>query len=97
MAEAALEGWLDRAVLRSLPEAEALARLQSLPGVGPFFASGILYRGAGLVDCTVENPATLDAIAQAYGPGARLKELSEIWRPYRMWATVLLNVEYRSS
>jgi DNA-3-methyladenine glycosylase II len=38
IARAALDGWLDRAYLRSLGEEAALVKLQTLPGVGPFFA-----------------------------------------------------------
>ena len=42
-------GWT-RSSLRALPEAEALAQLQTLPGVGPFTANGVLYRGCGVAD-----------------------------------------------
>ena len=40
LARAALDGVLDTERLRALPEAEALAELQALPGVGPWTASG---------------------------------------------------------
>ena len=46
VARAALDGTLDRARLRSLPEEDALAQLRTLPGIGEFFAQGILMRGA---------------------------------------------------
>src|SRR5438270_13927349 len=49
-ARAALDGMLDRRRLRALPEADALEQLRTLPGIGEFFAQGILMRGAGLVD-----------------------------------------------
>jgi DNA-3-methyladenine glycosylase II len=101
VARAALEGTLDRAGLRSLPEPEALAQLRTLPGIGEFFAQGILMRGAGLVDAVTEDDLTPRAIQLLYGlaerpdPAAVLKR-AEVWRPYRMWAIVLLNVWVRS-
>src|SRR4030081_2359854 len=101
VARAALEGTLDRARLRSLPEAEALTQLRTLPGIGEFFAQGILMRGAGLVDAVTDDDITPRAIQLLY----RLRERpnraevlrrSEDWRPYRMWGVVLLNVWLRS-
>ncbi|MEA2478705.1 MAG: DNA-3-methyladenine glycosylase [Thermoleophilaceae bacterium] len=101
IAAAAQEGWLERGVLRDLPEDEAIERLLTLPGVGPFFARGILYRGAGLVDALTEDDLTRYAAAHAYGRGEtvsvdELREIAEAWRPYRMWAVVLLHVWVRN-
>jgi DNA-3-methyladenine glycosylase II len=101
VARAALEGALDRARLRSLPEAEALTQLQTLPGIGEFFAQGILMRGAGLVDAVTDDDITPRAIELLYGLGGRpdraaVLERANSWRPYRMWALVLLNVWLRS-
>jgi DNA-3-methyladenine glycosylase II len=101
VARAALEGALDRARLRSLPEAEALTQLQTLPGIGAFFAQGILMRGAGLVDAVTDDDITPRAIELLYGLGGRpdraaVLERANSWRPYRMWALVLLNVWLRS-
>jgi DNA-3-methyladenine glycosylase II len=101
VARAALEGMLDRARLRSLPESEALQQLRTLPGIGEFFAQGILMRGAGLVDAVTGDDLTPQAIQLLYGlperpdPAAVL-DRAESWRPYRMWALVLLNVWVRS-
>jgi DNA-3-methyladenine glycosylase II len=101
VARAALEGMLDRARLRSLPEAEALQQLRTLPGIGEFFAQGILMRGAGLVDAVTGDDLTPRAIQLLYrlserpDPAAVL-DRAESWRPYRMWAIVLLNVWVRS-
>ena len=100
-ARAAVDGRLDRARLRAIPEADALAELGRLPGVGPFFALGILTRGAGLVDTVTGDDVTKQAVQRAYHldalpTGEQLLEISERWRPFRMWATVLLHVWFRS-
>jgi DNA-3-methyladenine glycosylase II len=100
VARAALTGMLDRARLRSLPESEALEQLRTLPGIGPFFAQGILMRGAGLVDAITDDDLTPRAIELLYGLNERpdraaVHQRAELWRPYRMWAIVLLNVWVR--
>jgi len=101
VARAALEGTLDRARLRSLPEAEALTQLRTLPGIGEFFAQGILMRGAGLVDAVTDDDMTPRAIHLLYSlrerpDRAAVLKRAESWRPYRMWTVVLLNVWLRS-
>ena len=101
VARAALEGTLDRARLRSLPEPEALAQLRALPGIGEFFAQGILMRGAGLVDAVTDDDLTPRAIQLLYAlperpDRAAVLKRAEAWRPFRMWAIVLLNVWVRS-
>jgi len=101
VARAALAGNLDRARLRSLPEAEALTQLRTLPGIGEFFAQGILMRGAGLVDAVTDDDLTPRAIQLLYRLADRpepaaVRKRAEAWRPYRMWAAVLLNVWVRS-
>src|SRR6266566_3603784 len=100
VARAALDGRLDRARLRSLPEEDALAQLRTLPGIGEFFAQGILMRGAGLVDAVTDDDITPRAIQLLYALGERpnraaILQRAEAWRPYRMWALVLLNVWLR--
>jgi len=98
---AALEGTLDRARLRSMPEPDALTQLRTLPGIGEFFAQGILMRGAGLVDAVTDDDLTpraiqlLDGLRERPDRAAVLKR-AEAWRPFRMWAVVLLNVWLRS-
>lgn len=101
VARAALEGTLDRATLRSLPEQDALTQLRTLPGIGEFFAQGILMRGAGLVDAVTDDDLTPRAIQLLYKLPERpdrtaVLKRAETWRPYRMWAAVLLNVWVRS-
>lgn len=100
-ARAALDGMLDRQRLRALPEAEALQQLQTLPGIGEFFAQGILMRGAGLVDAVTDDDLTARAIQLLYGlrdrpDRAAVLKRAETWRPFRMSAVVLLNVWVRS-
>jgi len=100
IAEAALAGHLDRAYLRSLPCAQALQQLRTLRGVGEFFAQAILYRGAGLVDVLPDDDVTKQAVQRAYKlthlpTYAEVLERAEAWRPYRMWASVLLHVWFR--
>jgi DNA-3-methyladenine glycosylase II len=100
IAEAALEGWLDRNALRAMPEEEALTKIRSLKGIGEFFSQGILYRGAGPADAVPDDDVTKQAFQRAFN----LKEvpnheavlkLADPWRPFRMWATVLLHVWFR--
>ena len=100
VARAAADGLLDRARLRSLPVSEALADLQRLRGVGPFASQGILHRGAGLADEVTDDEVTREAVQRAYRlperpSQARVLEIAEAWRPYRMWVTVLLHVALR--
>jgi DNA-3-methyladenine glycosylase II len=100
VARAALEGMFDRARLRSLPETDALAQLRTLPGIGAFFAQGILMRGAGLVDAVTDDDLTPRAVQLLYRlrerpDRAALLRRAEAWRPFRMWALVLFNVWLR--
>lgn len=95
VARAALDGKLDAERLRAMPVEAALSELQELPGVGPWTASHILFRGAALRDAvpTVE-PRLLHGLADAYGIATpspvKLLQLAERWRPFRMWVCVLL-------
>jgi DNA-3-methyladenine glycosylase II len=97
LARAALDGRLDTATLAALPEAEALARLQELPGVGPFTANAVFYRGCGVVD-GIPGADELGGtvIRDLYGletvTPADVARISDVWRPYRMWAVVLLRM-----
>lgn len=95
VARAALEGRLDAERLRAMDVEAALRELQQLPGVGPWTASHILFRGAALRDAvpTVE-PRVLHGLADAYALESATPEtllrLAEGWRPFRMWVCVLL-------
>jgi len=99
LAKAALDGKLDTETLRSLPPDEALPRLRELAGVGPFTAEGIYYRGCGIAD-GIPNADEIgrEVVRDLYGiadaGAADVLRLAEAWRPYRMWAVVLLRVAW---
>jgi DNA-3-methyladenine glycosylase II len=97
VAEAALAGRLDATRLRSLPADEALAELQTLPGIGPFYAQLILIRGVGSRDFLPTAESRLRrAVALAYDidepTQERIEEIAESWRPFRSWVAFLLRV-----
>jgi DNA-3-methyladenine glycosylase II len=101
LARAALDGALDTERLRSLPEAEALDDLRRLPGVGPWTAQAILLRGCGVADAVpLADDISRAAVAWCYGlpeppDDDTWTRISDAWRPYRMWATVLLHMAWR--
>jgi DNA-3-methyladenine glycosylase II len=99
LARAALDGRLDTERLRAMPAEAAIAELRRLPGVGPFTADGILYRGCGVVDGIPGSDAIgRDVIRDLYGlddaTPADVTRITDAWRPYRMWAIVLLRVAW---
>lgn len=100
VAEAALDGLLDRNNLLSISIEDALAKLKTISGIGAFFAQGILYRGAGLVDEVTNDDLTQYAVQAAYQltklpSHSQILEIADLWRPFRMWATVLLHIWLR--
>jgi DNA-3-methyladenine glycosylase II len=99
VARAALDGALDPGVLAAMEPAEALARLQELPGIGPVYATLILLRATGVTDMmTFGEPRLPGYVAHFYGTGpgpasrADLERISDGWRPFRTWAAVLVRV-----
>ncbi|GAB1512396.1 DNA-3-methyladenine glycosylase family protein [Actinophytocola sp. KF-1] len=95
IAEAAEAGRLDAAELRAMPVATALARLKTLPGVGDFSADLILLRGAVHPDGFPEAESRLhDEMRHLYPvtTKAELREVSDAWRPFRTWVSLLLRV-----
>jgi DNA-3-methyladenine glycosylase II len=89
VAEAALEGKLDREPLLEAPPDEALRRLQELPGIGPFYASLILLRAVGTTDVPAAGePQLKKAVRKRYGKP--LDEVADQWRPFRTWVSVLM-------
>jgi DNA-3-methyladenine glycosylase II len=96
LAQAAMDGRLDTERLRTLPRDEAMEELMRLNGVGGFTAEGTILRGCGVVDELPRDPLSRDALAELYGVAsiddATWTQITDRWRPYRMWATVLLRV-----
>jgi DNA-3-methyladenine glycosylase II len=91
VAEAALDGPLDGAALRAVDPGEAVQRVQQVKGLGPFAAELVVVRGANAPDALPHHERRLDAeIAERYGPGRTLADVSQAWRPYRTWAAVHL-------
>lgn len=102
LARAALDGRLDTERLRAMPREAALEALRELPGIGPWTSEAIRLRGCGVADeLPVNEEMSLSAAAALYGrervDRAELETLAEAWRPYRMWAVVLLRVGWNRS
>jgi DNA-3-methyladenine glycosylase II len=94
---AALDGRLDAARLRALPRDQALAELRQLPGIGDFSAELVLLRGAGGDPDHIPRHEPL-LTTRAYGlpeppSSEQLLHLSENWKPYRTWVTLLLRAK----
>jgi DNA-3-methyladenine glycosylase II len=96
IAQAALAGDLDAGRLREMGLEAASAAVQSLPGIGPFYAALVVIRGAGLPDALpAAEPRVRRAAARAYGdPGLEDPDAfarhAEAWRPWRSWAAFAL-------
>jgi DNA-3-methyladenine glycosylase II len=101
LARAALDGRLATDRLRALPADEALDELRSLPGVGEWTASGVLTRGCGVADMLpFGDRISRESVGHFYErpeppDDAEWEQIAEAWRPYRMWATVLLHMAWR--
>lgn len=97
-AAAVLRGGVDAESLGTLPSDAALAQLQAIPGVGPFSAQLMLLRAVGMTDfLTLVEPRLPQAVQLAYSldhePDTEaLRAISDAWRPWRLWVTVLLRV-----
>ena len=95
-AEAARRGDLDADRLRSLDPQDAMAELQRLPGIGPFYSALVVIRACGHADVPApEEGRSREAIRELYGldhelSDAELAQISETWRPFRTWATVMI-------
>jgi DNA-3-methyladenine glycosylase II len=96
VAEAALDGRLGIDHLRGLGPKEAVEELQEIPGIGPFYASLVVVRAMGYADLDPPHEKNLLALSgRLYGTGvpstlAQLTEVAEQWRPFRVWAAVLV-------
>jgi len=101
VAHAAIEGRLDSSRLQDLGPERAMAELQSINGIGPFYSALIVIRGTGFADVLpVNEPRALALTARLYGLAAppaeaQFRELAEAWRPFRTWAVVLIRAAAR--
>jgi DNA-3-methyladenine glycosylase II len=97
IARAAIDGQLDTERIPAMPREEALASLRALPGIGAFTAEAVWLRGCGVVDdLPSSDEASLAAARDMYEQPEMTRQefvlLADAWRPYRMWATVLLRM-----
>jgi DNA-3-methyladenine glycosylase II len=98
VARAAIDGRLDPAALRSMPEAEAMASLRRIKGLGPLYAMLVYLRSTGVRDgLALGEPRLAGYLRHFYGlaqtPDATtIERLAEPWRPFRTWAGVLFRV-----
>ncbi|MDL9981161.1 DNA-3-methyladenine glycosylase family protein [Microbacterium sp. ASV49] len=96
IARAAADGLLDVERLTAMEPAEAMADVQRLPGIGPFYSALIVIRACGLTDVlSTQEDHTRAAVEELYGldhrpDDAELERIAEAWRPFRTWATVAL-------
>lgn len=91
VADAALDGQLDSGALREVDPGEAISRVSQIKGLGPFSAELVVLRGANALDAVPTSERRLDSeIAERYGDGVTLTDVSEKWRPFRTWACVYL-------
>ncbi len=96
VARAALDGLLDAGRLLELGPEHAMAQVQALNGIGPFYSALIVIRGTGFADVLpVNEPRLLGLVTRLYrlpAPPAleRFYEIAEAWRPLRTWAAVLI-------
>ena len=101
LARAALDGRLATERLRGMSVNEALAELRALPGIGEWTASGVLTRGCGVADMLpLGDRISREAVRHFHDlpevpDDAAWTAIAEPWRPYRMWATVLLHMAWR--
>jgi DNA-3-methyladenine glycosylase II len=97
VARAALDGKLDPDRLRQLGDEAGPASVRDIPGIGPFWSSGIYLRGCGIVDVFPDEPLAIAALGHLHGLGdspARrdIDRLTDVYRPFRMWVCFLLRV-----
>jgi DNA-3-methyladenine glycosylase II len=91
VADAAMDGGLDGAGLRSVEPEQAITAVQEIKGLGPFAAELVVIRGANAPDALARHEPRLEAeIEHRYGPGRTLGRVAEAWRPFRSWASVYL-------
>ncbi len=97
VARAALAGLLDCDRLRALGDEAGPASVRVIPGIGPFWSSGIYLRGCGIQDVFPDEPVSIAALGRLHGLGdqpseEQVRELTDPYSPFRMWICFLLRV-----
>lgn len=97
IATAARDGVLDAERLRALGDDAGPASLLTLPGIGPFWSSGIYLRACGIRDVFPREPLSVAALARFAGldpspSDDEVQRAAERFRPFRMWACFALRV-----
>jgi DNA-3-methyladenine glycosylase II len=96
VAHAAQAGRLDVDYLQKLGPDKAIADLQTISGIGPFYSALIVIRATGFTDVLPDRePQVLALAARLYHLDAtphpdQFRELAEPWRPFRTWSAVLI-------
>jgi DNA-3-methyladenine glycosylase II len=96
VARAALDGQLDVARLMALGPDAAMAQVQQIKGIGPFYSTLVVIRGTGFADVLpVAEPKALSLTARLYAEAeplseVKLRAIAEAWKPLRTWAMVLI-------
>lgn len=91
VADAALNGVLDGATLRSVDPDQAVRSVQDVKGLGPFAAELVVIRAANAPDALPHHEHRLnDEINHRYGPDRSPADIAAAWRPFRTWAAVHL-------
>jgi DNA-3-methyladenine glycosylase II len=96
IAEAALDGRLDTATLRSVSPSQALAELKELPGLGPFYSELVVVRALGHTDVLPsKEPRCRQVAASLLGQAGELSQaefeaLAQAWTPWRTWVVVAM-------
>jgi DNA-3-methyladenine glycosylase II len=98
VARAALAGQLDADRLKAIGYEAAVAWLQEIRGIGPFWSSAIYLRSCGVTEpFPLDEPRSVRAFADAHGlrdlpEGDELGRMVGKLRPFGMWVAVLLRV-----
>jgi DNA-3-methyladenine glycosylase II len=96
VARAALGGRLDTDRIRDADPTTAMADLQRIPGIGPFYSALIVIRAVGVRDVLpLDEPRVRELARRLYRlPSVptvqEFEALAEPWRPWRTWAVVLM-------
>jgi DNA-3-methyladenine glycosylase II len=94
VARLAADGELDTLVLKALDPADAMAKINQIRGIGPFYGTLIVARALGHTDMlAVGEPRLLAVLGELLGlPGPasqqQLEEVTDAWSPWRTWGTV---------